>query len=147
MALLAAWQEALLRSARRAVLATIRPDSRPRLVPIAYALDAQADLPLIYTPLDEKPKSVPDPHRLARVRDVVLRPAVSVLVDTWSEDWTQLAWLRLDGRAQLLEAADDGHARAVALLRQRYPQYGGQHLEDRPLLAIEIEAATGWRAA
>jgi hypothetical protein len=30
-------------------------------------------------------------------------------------------------------------------LRERYPQYAAQRLEDRPLLAIEVESVTGWR--
>ncbi len=146
MAQLARWQAELLRSARRAVLATIRPDGRPRLVPIAYALDDAADPALIYSPIDEKPKSVSDPHRLARVRDVLARPSVSLLADEWSEDWSQLAWLRVDGQAQVIEPHIDGHARAVQLLRLRYPQYAAQRLEDRPLLSIAVESITTWRA-
>ena len=53
----------LLSRARRAVLATIAPDGRSRLVPIAYAFAGA----VLYTPLDEKPKKVSDPHDLARV--------------------------------------------------------------------------------
>jgi PPOX class probable F420-dependent enzyme len=139
------WQAALLGSARRAVLATTRPDGRPRLVPIAYAFDDGRGTPLIYSALDEKPKLVSDPHLLARVRDVVARSQVSLLVDRWTEDWARLAWLRLDGRARVVEPGAEGHARAVALLRERYPQYAAQRLEDRPLLVIEVESVTGWR--
>ncbi len=144
MAQLTDWQAELLRSTRRAVLATIRPDGRPRLVPIAYAVAHDADTLLIYSPIDEKPKVVSDPHRLARVRDIMARPRVSLLVDRWAEDWAHLAWLRLDGRAQLLEPGAAGHAHALALLRERYPQYAAQRLEERPLLAIAVEAVAGW---
>jgi PPOX class probable F420-dependent enzyme len=146
VALLNDWQAELLRSAPRAVLATIRPDGRPRLMPIAYAVADDADTPLVYSPIDEKPKTVSDPHRLARVRDIMQRPRVSLLVDRWAEDWTRLAWLRLDGLAQLLEPAAAGHSRGVALLRARYPQYAAHRLEDRPLLAIAIESVAGWHA-
>ncbi|CAN5720572.1 hypothetical protein BH24CHL5_BH24CHL5_02830 [soil metagenome] len=126
------------------------PDGRPRLVPLAYALAARsspAGRPLIYSALDEKPKSVDDPRRLARVRDVLARPDVTVLVDHWSEDWSELAWLRLEGRAGLLEplgptAAE--HAGGVELLRARYPQYASQRLESRPMLRIEVERALSW---
>jgi PPOX class probable F420-dependent enzyme len=144
VALLTDWQADLLRSARRAVLATIRPDGRPRLVPIAYAVADDADTPLIYSAIDEKPKVVSDPHRLARVRDIIERPQVSLMVDRWAEDWTRLAWLRLDGRAQLLEPGAAGHAGALAMLRERYPQYVAQRLEERPLLAITVESVAGW---
>ncbi len=138
----------LLNGARRAVLATIAPDGRPRLVPIAYAVaEAEDGALILYSALDEKPKSVDDPHALARVRDVLERPRVSVLVDTWDEDWSRLAWLRLDGLAALLERTDSDaaeHEVAVRLLRERYAQYATHRLEDRPVLRIEIERVVGW---
>ncbi len=136
----------LLGDARRAVLATVRPDGRPRLVPISYAADI--GLGVLYSALDDKPKSVGDPRRLARVRDIAERPQVSVLIDRWSEDWNELAWLRIDGLAGLLEPAErdhaDEHAGAVERLRERYPQYASQPLEERPIVRIAVEGATGW---
>ena len=139
----------LLDESRRGVLATIAGDGRPRLVPIVYAaITGRSQELLLYSALDEKPKSVGDPRSLARVRDVLARPRVSVLVDRWSEDWVHLAWLRLDGVARLLEpdTADDTaeHARAVALLRARYPQYASHRLEDRPMLRIAVEPTVSW---
>lgn len=134
------------------MLGTAAPDGRPRLVPIAYAvavaLADTAQWPLVlYSALDEKPKSVMDPRALARVRDVLARPQVSVLVDEWSEDWTRLSWLRLDGSAKLIEHSHDHpaeHQAAVSLLRDRYPQYATHRLEERPILRIEIERVVGW---
>jgi PPOX class probable F420-dependent enzyme len=139
---------ALLDGAPRAVLATTRADGRPRLVPIAFATDSATDRLRLYSALDEKPKSVANPRDLARVRDIVERPRVSVLVDRWSDDWAALAWLRLDGQATLLEPDDAAgeHARAVTLLRDRYAQYASQRLEERPLIRVEVEAVTGWSA-
>src|SRR5688572_33152343 len=90
-----------LSTARRAILATVRTDGRPRLVPLAFAVAPWTDeigRPLIYSALDEKAKSVADPRRLGRVRDILARPEVSLLVDRWDEDWSALAWLRLDGQ-------------------------------------------------
>lgn len=135
--------EELLAQTRRAVLATISPDGTPRLVPIAYAF---ADR-VIYSALDEKPKQVADPHDLARVRDIVARPRVSVLVDQWDEDWTKLAWLRLIGRASLLKSGEPEHALAITLLRERYAQYAGQRLEDRPIIRIAVERTASWSAS
>jgi len=137
---------ALLTESRRAVLATVRPDGRPRLVPITFTVDAGADV--VYSPLDEKRKSVENPRALARVRDIATRPDVSLLVDRWSEDWARLAWLRLDGRASLLEPADgDGeHRAAVQGLRRRYAQYAEQQLDDRPVLRLAIFAVRSWVA-
>ena len=138
---------AFLAAARRAVLGTLAADGRPRLVPICFALDA-ADRPLrIWSPLDDKPKRVADPHDLKRVRDIAANPAVSLLVDAWSEDWPALGWLRLDGRAELIEpgsSASEEHGVAVAALRARYPQYASHGLEHRPIIRIVIERHRSW---
>jgi PPOX class probable F420-dependent enzyme len=118
-------------------------------MPVAYAYDESPAGPLLYSALDEKRKSVADPRALARVRDIVARPRVAVLVDRWDEDWSRLAWVRLEGKALLLEPTDPSgpeHARAVGLLRARYPQYAHQALEQRPVIRIAVERVTGWSA-
>jgi PPOX class probable F420-dependent enzyme len=137
-------QRAFLTTARRAVLATIAPDGRPRLVPICFSLAERE--PILYTPLDDKPKRSDDPLALARVRDIGSDPRVSVLVDRWDEDWTRLGWLRCDGRAKLLEPDDPGgeHDRAVKALRGRYPQYATHRLESRPIIRVTLERVTDW---
>lgn len=143
-------QRELLGAARRGVLATLAQDGRPRLVPIAYAI-AESDAGLtLYSVLDDKPKSVADPRDLARVRDIVDRPRASVLVDHWSEDWSELAWLRLQGHASVVEPTDPPSAEqmmAVGLLRERYPQYAKRRLEEWPLLRIVVERVVGWSAS
>jgi PPOX class probable F420-dependent enzyme len=138
-------ERAFLASARRAILATIALDRLPRLVPICFVVDDGR--PIVYTPIDDKPKRSEDPTALARVRDLLADPRVSVLIDRWDEDWARLAWLRCDGRAVLLdpETADRNlHARVIAALRAKYPQYATHRLETRPLIRIEIERATSW---
>ena len=144
----AAWQ--FVSDARTATMATMAPDGRPRLVPICFVLtsgDDPAERPLVYTPLDEKPKTVEDPRRLARVRDLLVLPEVTLLIDRWSEDWKDLAWLRLYGAGELLEPEArerEEHRRAVAALEAKYPQYGSQALAGRPMIRIVIERAAGW---
>jgi len=132
------------------VLVTVAPDGKPRPVPIAYAFDEVADGLVLYSALDEKRKSVADPHALARVRDIGAHPRVMVLVDRWDEDWSRLAWVRLEGTATLLEPPTDRsageHSRALGLLRVRYPQYARQTLEQRPMIRIAVERVSGWSA-
>jgi hypothetical protein len=66
------------------VLATIDDEGRARLVPICFAIKgdgrraADPDAVSLYSPLDEKPKRVDDLRRLARVRDIVARPEVTL---------------------------------------------------------------------
>ena len=140
---LTADQLAFLAAARTATLATIAPDGSPRLVPVCFVVRDGTDL---YVPLDEKPKRTEDPRDLARVRDILERPAVALLVDRWSEDWSELGWLRIRGDASLVEPADepDEHAAVVAELRAKYPQYASHRLEDRPLIRIRVTGASSW---
>lgn len=135
-------ERSFLVAARQAVLATLAPDGRPRLVPICFVLD-EVRL-VLYTPLDDKPKRDDDPLTLARVRDIRADPRVTVLVDRWEEDWTRLAWLRLHGRATLLEPGAPEHAGVVTALRAKYGQYATHRLGIRPLIRIELERAASW---
>ena len=137
-------QRQFIEAARRAVLATIAPDGRPRTVPVCFALDPR--LPILYTPIDEKPKATVDARGLARVRDLERDPRVAVLVDRWDEDWSGLGWVRLVGRAGLLEAGEGEHTAAVLGLRRRYAQYASHDLESRPVIRVSIARVTGWGA-
>jgi PPOX class probable F420-dependent enzyme len=142
---------ALLLTQRRATLATLAPDGRPRLVPCCFAIGVEEGGLVIDTPIDAKPKASADPMRLARVRDIRRDPRVTLLVDRWDEDWSALAWVRVEGDARLLLpwAAQDAaaHGSAVAALRARYPQYRDQRLEVLPVIRIVPTRVTGWAAA
>jgi PPOX class probable F420-dependent enzyme len=139
----------LLGESRTATLATIAPSGRPRLVPICFVLsgDDPDGRPRLHSPLDDKPKRSDDPRDLARVRDLLARPAAAILVDRWSEDWSRLAWLRLDVVGELVEPEPptaDEHAIAIRALRARYPQYAAHRLEGRPILRFTVERAVSW---
>jgi len=138
-------QRAFLAPARRAVLATIAPDGRPRLVPICFVLD-DVD-PVLYSALDDKPKQTNEPRQLARVQDVLRDSRVAILVDRWDEDWSRLAWLRCHGTASLMDPRDELtglHVQAVEALRAKYAPYRSHDLAGRPLIRIELERATSW---
>jgi PPOX class probable F420-dependent enzyme len=135
-------ERAVLTAARRGTLATIDPAGRPRLVPVCFVV---AD-DIVWSPLDEKPKTVDDVRALARVRDIAARPAVALLIDHWSEDWAELAWIRLRGDAVLVEPADVPVA-VIEVLRSKYRQYADHDLEHAPMLRISVERATSWFAA
>lgn len=148
MAILDERQRRFLAASRAATLGTLTIDGRPRLVPVCFVvIDANPEQAWIA--IDEKPKSVADPHDLARVRDIERDPRATLLVDRWSEDWTQLAWLRCDGHAALVEPSTtgpdvDARRAAIAALRAKYPQYASHALEERPLVRVRIERARSW---
>jgi PPOX class probable F420-dependent enzyme len=135
-------ERALIDETRRATLATVASDGRPRLVPICFVLVDE----VLWSPLDEKPKVLADVRSLARVRDILERSEVSVLVDHWSEDWSELGWLRLLGIARLVEPADVP-SEVIAALREKYPQYLDHELEHRPALRIGVETVARWWAS
>jgi PPOX class probable F420-dependent enzyme len=145
-------QRGFVAQARRATLATTAPDGRARLVPICHVLAPEDDAlgrPLVYMPLDEKPKRGADPHSLARVRDLLVLPQATLLVDRWDEDWTKLGWVRLYGTAEVLEpqaGEAEEHAAAVAALREKYPQYATQAIDARPVVRFTIDRVVAWGA-
>ncbi|TMI82743.1 MAG: TIGR03668 family PPOX class F420-dependent oxidoreductase [Bacillati bacterium ANGP1] len=132
--------EAMLREARVARLATADAGGQPHVVPVCFAVDGET----IYTPLDEKPKRVA-PRRLRRVRNIEANPRIALVVDHYEEDWRRLRFALVTGTARIIE---DGpaHARAIALLREKYPQYRAMRLEDRPVLVISPHKVVTWAA-
>ena len=125
-------------AARVARLATVRPDGAPHVVPVVFALDGDA----VWLVVDEKPKR----HgRLQRLVNVGAEPRVSLLVDSYDEDWGRLWWVRVDGRARIVGEGPELE-RAVGLLLDRYPQER-EKLPKGPALAVEVERWRHWSAA
>lgn len=123
--------------ARVARLATASPDGRPHPVPFTFVV---AD-DVLYSVVDDvKPKTTRDLRRLDNVRR---NPAVSVLVDHYAEQWSELWWIRLDATAQVVDASSALHATGTALLRAKYPQYLDASL-DGPMITMTIDRWTAW---
>ena len=122
-------------AARSARLATTRPDGRPHVVPIVFAVDGDR----IVTVVDDKPKRSAD---LQRLRNVEAQPEVSVLVDHYDEDWQRLWWARADGTARVVRGGPEWEA-AVRLLQDKYAQYREPRTLG-PALVIEVSRWTSW---
>jgi coenzyme F420-0:L-glutamate ligase/coenzyme F420-1:gamma-L-glutamate ligase len=127
-------------------LATVNADGSPTVVPFCYAVLHVDGEPLVVSPLDEKPKHVPV-RELARVRNILARPDVSMVVDDYHEDWSTLAFTQLHGRAELIEPGHPMHAQAVSALRAKYPQYEHMAIDALPLIAIRQLQAKTWAGA
>jgi PPOX class probable F420-dependent enzyme len=106
-------------------------------VPIVFALDGDT----LYSAVDRKPKRS---QTLQRIENARARPDVTILVDHYDEDWTQLWWIRLRGRARVLDDGDE-RGRALELLAQKYPQYKTEP-PDGPVLAVDILETRSWSA-
>jgi PPOX class probable F420-dependent enzyme len=135
-------EEQLVRRQRVARLATANQDGDPHVVPVCYAFDGER----FFIPLDEKKKRV-KVTALRRVRNILDRPRVALLIDHYDDDWARLAYVLIRGQAALLDLNDEGHQPAVALLRNRYPQYLSMALEESPMIAIVPERVTSWASS
>ena len=84
-------------------------------MPICFALKCDS----LYSAVDEKPKRS---RRLKRLENIGAHPAVSVLVDHFEANWSNLWWVVAEGRAEILDTGEQA-SRALELLVAKYPQY------------------------
>lgn len=125
-------------AARVAVLGTSGRDGTPHLVPVVFAVPAHRE-DVIYTAVDAKPKST---QRLRRLVNIERNPAVSLLVDHYDDDWTQLWWVRADGIATIHRSGEE-MATGYSLLRAKYAQYSRVEL-DGPVVTVQIRHWASW---
>jgi len=78
-------------------------------------------------------------------RSVIETGRAALLVDRWSEDWTKLAYVLVEGPAEVLA---DGRERdeALILLTAKYPQYDDLPLEGNLVIKLAAEHVVEWHA-
>jgi PPOX class probable F420-dependent enzyme len=117
-------------------LATADANGRPHVVPVCFAYVDGG----LYIAIDEKPKrSV----RLKRLRNIEQNPQVAIVLDRYDENWSRLAWVLVQGPAAVLDGGPE-HKRALAELREKYPQYRTMALEERPIISVTVERVSSW---
>ncbi len=124
-----------------ATLATVGPDGAPHVVPVVFAVNIHRDEPVVYTAVDAKRKTT---QRLQRLANIETNPRVSMLVEHYDEDWTQLWWVRADGLAEIHYSGDE-MANGYALLRRKYVQYQRLAL-DGPVVTVTVQRWASWQA-
>ncbi|GCE11566.1 TIGR03668 family PPOX class F420-dependent oxidoreductase [Tengunoibacter tsumagoiensis] len=140
--LLTAPEEAFVQRQRVARLATVDEHGTPYLVPICYAYQR----PDFAIALDEKPKTVAV-TQLKRVRNILLRHEATLLIDQYSDDWSQLGYLQLFCHADLINPSDERHNKMLPLLRARYRQYEAMNIEQSPMILLTPHHITPWGPA
>jgi PPOX class probable F420-dependent enzyme len=120
-----------------AMLATVGSDGSPHVVPVVFAVHND----VVYTAVDAKRKTT---QRLRRLANIEGNPKVSMLVDHYDDDWTQLWWARADGVAAIHHS---GEAMAVgySMLRKKYVQYQRIAL-DGPVVTVDVQRWSSWHA-
>ncbi len=90
----------------------------------------------IVSVVDDKPKRSTALRRLDHVR---ARPEVCLLAHHYEEDWAALWWVRVDGTAVVLDAADPG---MLAALAAKYAPYAARPPAGPAILVTP----TRWRS-
>lgn len=126
----------LLAAAQVAVLGTVAPDGRPRLVPVTYAIVGES----VVIAIDHKPKTT---TRLARLADIERDPKVTLLAHHYEADWSQLWWVRADGTAIV---RDRPPPEVITALTAKYSQYRAQPPIGE-IIDITVERWSQWPAA
>jgi PPOX class probable F420-dependent enzyme len=125
---------------RVARLATVDDTGRPLVLPICYIVTDET----LYSPTDAKPKRVPV-QQLKRLRNIQCNSQVALVIDDYSDDWTELAYVILHGSAEILTtgAAFD---QAIAALRAKYAPYHHMSIQENPMIAVHLERVISWGA-
>lgn len=124
-----------LRTSRVARLATLRPEGSPHLVPVTFAFVGEH----IVTMIDHKPKTTTSLQRLANVEK---SPHASLIVDHYSDDWSELWWVRVDGHA-MVHNGGELWVEGRQALAAKYRQY--EHRPpDGPAIAIRLDHLSFW---
>ncbi|HEY7081389.1 MAG TPA: TIGR03668 family PPOX class F420-dependent oxidoreductase [Nitrososphaeraceae archaeon] len=114
----------IINNARVARLAAIDTKCRPYLVPVVFVCDTDNHY---YIPIDGKIKQSEDPESLKRVRNIKANPNVALLVDEYTEDWTKLYFIMIQGIASVISKSIQGSQirinRVHKLLSKKYCQY------------------------
>jgi PPOX class probable F420-dependent enzyme len=132
--------EAFIRDARVAHLATADRFGQPHVIPICFVFDGK----YFFSPIDEKPKRTAL-SKLKRLKNIRENPNVALVIDHYEEDWRKLAYVLIFGKARIF-ASGEKHRSAVQLLRKKYPRYRAMAIHERPMIVIELQRIVSWGA-
>ena len=133
--------EEFIERARVARLATIDSEFKPHLVPVVFVFNGNH----FFIPVDEKRKTA-KPEKLKRIRNIEDNPNVTLLIDEYSEDWTKLAFVMIQGKASIA-TKEEGNIQvrqAYKKLMIKYLQYQKVGLGERCIIITPKKVAS-WR--
>ena len=119
-------------------MATADRNGLPHVIPVCFVVNGDA----LYIQIDQKPKKSAT-RPLKRIRNLEENPNVTIVVDRYDDDWSQLAWVMLRGTAEIL-IDNEEYRSAQQQLISRYPQYQAMSLTGLPIIAIRITRVTEW---
>lgn len=108
-----------IKEAKVARLATVDQKSYPYVVPVVFVFHENS----FFIPLDEKAKTV-NPRKLKRVKNIENNPNVTLLIDKYQNDWKNLFFVMIHGKATVTDGKDSRLMDKIyKLLISKYPQY------------------------
>ena len=135
--------EEFIQRVRVARLATIDSEFKPHLVPVVFVFDGNH----FFIPVDEKRKKT-KPEKLRRIKNIQVNPNVALLIDEYSEDWSRLAFVMIQGTALVVKSrpqADIQLKHALKELTTKYTQY--QKIRTGEMcITIKPEKVASWRS-
>lgn len=136
--------EEFIQRVRVARLATIDSEFKPHLVPVVFVFDGNR----FFIPVDEKRKKT-KPEKLRRIKNIQGNPNVALLIDEYSEDWSRLAFVMIQGTASVVKSrpqADIQLKQALKELTTKYTQYQKIGTGEMCII-IKPEKVVSWRSS
>ena len=136
--------EGFIQRVRVARLATIDSEFKPHLVPVVFVFDGNH----FFIPVDEKRKKT-KPEKLRRIKNIQGNPNVALLIDEYSEDWSRLAFVMIQGTASVVKSrpqADIQLKQALKELTTKYTQYQKIGTGEMCII-IKPEKVASWRSS
>lgn len=133
-----------IQRARVARLATVGSGFKPHLVPTVFVFDGNH----FFIPVDEKRKKA-KPENLRRIKNIQGNSNVALLLDKYSEDWTRLAFVMIQGTASIIKSrtqADIQLRQAQKELATKYTQYQKIGIGEMCIM-IKPEKVVSWRSS
>src|SRR2546430_8936467 len=130
------WAQELLEMSRVGRLGFLDDRDRPRVLPVTFALSGGA----IWSAIDDKPKSSPEPARLRYLRR---RPEAALTADRYDDDWSEPAWVQVLGEVEIVDAT--AATGAMEALRAKYAPYR-ENAPPGPLIRLAPRRALWWSA-
>ncbi len=127
-----------LSNAPVARLATADRSGVPHVVPVCFGVTNGC----IFILLDHKPKRT-ELTNLKRVKNILENSHVSLIIDHYDNDWSNLWYILISGHAVLLEETPE-RPEVLHTLVHKYPQYESIDLYSNPLIKIVPSKVLIW---
>jgi len=108
----------------KATVARLDSECKPHLIPVVFVFDNDR----YFIPIEEKTKRSRH-ENLKRVKNIQQNPNVSLLIDEYNEDWRQLYFIMIQGKASIVGGKELEQNEQVLLekthklLSAKYVQY------------------------